>query len=84
MDNMANIISSHNKKINCGNETNGKTLNCRNKSNCPLDDKCLINKIVYKAEIETNDGINDLSTEVYFNISETEFKPRYKNRTMSF
>ena len=45
MDNVKNIISSHNKKIiNSGNEANGKTCNCRNKSNCPLDNKCLINK----------------------------------------
>ena len=49
MDNVKNVISSHIKKIiNCGNEANGKTCNCRNKSNCPLDNKCLMNKIVYK------------------------------------
>ena len=72
MDNVTNIISSHNKKmINSGNEANGKTCNCRNKSNFPLDNKCLINKIVYKAEIETNNDINELSTKVYFAMSQT-------------
>ena len=82
---MTNKISSHKKKIiNSGNETNGKTCNCRNKSNCPLDNKCLINKIVYKAEIETNDGINELSTKVYFGISKTDFKSRYNKNKMSF
>ena len=85
MDNMTNKISSHKKKIiNSGNETNGKTCNCRNKSNCPLDNKCLINKIVYKAEIETNDGINELSNKVYFGISKTDFKSRYNKNKMSF
>ena len=85
MDNVTNIISSHNKKIiNSGNEANGKTCNCRNKSNCPLDNKYLTNKIVYKAEIETNNDTNKLSTKVYFGISETEFKSRYNNHTMSF
>ena len=85
MDNMTNTISSHNKKIiNSGNETNGKTCDCRNKSNCPLDKKCLTNKIVYKPEIEINDGINELSAKVYFGISETEFNSRYNNHTMSF
>ena len=85
MDNVKNIISSHSKKIiNSGNEENGKTCNCKNKSDCPLDNKCLINKIVYKAEIETNNDTNELSTKVYFGISETEFKSRYKNHTMSF
>ena len=77
MDNMTNTISSQNKDIiNSGNETNGKTCNCRNKSNCPLDKKCLTNKIVYKPEIEINDGINELSAKVYFGISETEFNSR--------
>ena len=85
MDNVKNIISSHSKKIiNSGNEENGKTCNCKNKSDCPLDNKCLINKIVYKAEIETNNDTNELSTKVYFGISETEFKSRYNNHTMSF
>ena len=77
MDNMANIISSHNKKIiNSGYEKNCKLCNCRNKSNFPLDNKCLTNKIVYKAEIETNNGINELSTKVYFGICEVELKSR--------
>ena len=39
MDNIKNIISSHNKEINVYNELNGKTYNCRNKSNCSLDNK---------------------------------------------
>ena len=82
---MANIISSHHIKIiKFGNETNGKACNCRNKINFPLDNKCLINKVVYKGEIETNDGINELSTKVYFGISKTEFKSRYNNHTISF
>ena len=58
MDNMTNIISSHNKKV----------IISDNEKN-----KCLINKIVYKAEVETNDGINELSTKVDFGISETKF-----------
>ena len=71
-------------KQNSGNETNGKTCNCRNKSNCPLDNKRLINKIAYKAETKTNHGISELPTKVYLGIRETEFKSRYNNHTMSF
>ena len=82
MDNMTNIISSHNKKVNSNYEANGKTCHCRNKSNCPLENKCLANKIVYK--VETNNGINELCTKIYFGISGTEFKSRYNNHTMSF
>ena len=44
----------------------------------------LTDKIVYKAEVETNDGINELSTKVNFGISETEFTSKYNNHTMSF
>ena len=39
---------------------------------------------VYKAQVETNDGINELSTKVNFGISETEFTTKYNNHTMSF
>ena len=61
-DNLKNIINSHNKNItNSYNKINGKTCNCRKKSNFPLDNKCLTDKIVYKAEAETIDGINELS-----------------------
>ena len=41
IDNTKNIISNHNKGItNFYNKINGKTCNCRNKGNCPLDNKC--------------------------------------------
>ena len=54
MGNMTNIISSHNKKArNSYSETNGKRCNCRIKSSCPLDNKCLANKNIYKAQVET-------------------------------
>ena len=41
IDNIKNLISSHHKEIThfCK-EINGKTCNCTNKSNCPLDNKC--------------------------------------------
>ena len=44
----------------------------------------LTDKIVYKAEVETNNGINKLSTKVNFGISETEFTTNYNNHTMLF
>ena len=77
IDNITNIISSHNKQItNFQNEINGKTCNCKMLK--------LTEKIVYKTEVETNDGINELSTKVSFGISTTEFTPKYNNYTMSF
>ena len=44
----------------------------------------LIDKIICKVEVETNDGINELSTKVNFGISDTEFTSKYNNHTMSF
>ena len=44
----------------------------------------LTGKIVYKAEVEINDGINELSTKVNFGISETEFTTKYNNDAMLF
>ena len=40
--------------------------------------------ILVKPEVETNDGINELSPKVNFGISETEFTSKYNNHTMSF
>ena len=54
------MIGSHDKKItNSYKKINFKTCNCRNKSNCPLDNKCLTEELVHKAEFETSDGINE-------------------------
>ena len=41
IDSVKNLISGHNKEItNFYNKINGKTFNCSNKNNCPLDNKC--------------------------------------------
>ena len=41
IDIIKNMISSHDKEItNFYNEINGEACNCRNKTNCPLDNKC--------------------------------------------
>ena len=34
--------------------------------------------------MKTNDGINELSTKVYFRISKADFKSRYNKNTLSF
>ena len=39
-DNIKDVISSHKKEIrNFYNEMNGEKCSCRNKNNCPLDNK---------------------------------------------
>jgi hypothetical protein len=79
MRNISDIISSHNKatlrispdKFGC---------NCRSKANCPVDNKCLTPKVIYKAEVTTN--IND-EKKFYIGLSETPFKDRFRNHTKS-
>ena len=44
----------------------------------------LTEKIASTDQVETNDDINELSIKVNFGISETEFKFKYNNHTMSF
>ena len=44
----------------------------------------LTDKIVYKAQVENNDAIKELSTKVNFGVSETELKFKYNSHTMSF
>ena len=82
MDNMKKIINSHNKYVaSKKDQVNQNLCNCRNPDNCPLDNKCLTSKIVYSAEIITDD--QQLS-KFYLGICETEFKTRFNNHKKSF
>ena len=47
---MRNIINSRNKKIVEAENKTKRTCICRNKTNCPFNDECLL-KDVYKEEV---------------------------------
>ena len=55
--------------------------NCRNKAQCPLENKCLTEKLIYQAEI-VNDTDNEKKR--YIGLAETTFKQRYSNHLKSF
>ena len=78
--NVNSIISSHNQKILNPSKTEFG-CNCRNKSSCPLDGKCLTPNTVYQAKI-TNDVDNE--TKYYIGMSEPPFKARYNNHNRDF
>ena len=82
MPNMKTIIASHNKNILSNVPTTTlqqpKECNCRNKTECPLDGKCLQQNVVYQATITT-----DAATESYVGLA-TNFKERYRNHQTSF
>ena len=80
MRNMSSIISAHNRSILNPPETSFG-CNCRNRSLCPLQNKCLTPNIVYQAEITNN--VDD-ERRVYLGLSETPFKDRYRNHVRDF
>ena len=82
MDSMKNILSAHNNKIlnDAVNNDNKKMCNCRDKKSCPLEGKCLTEKVVYSAEVTS---ANEENTKLYIGISETPFKTRFRNHKKS-
>ena len=80
VENMSNVIKRQNCKIlNKENTTEERTCNCRDKSACPLEEKCLKSCIVYKASVESG-----ASTKHYFGLTEGDFKQRWYNHKSSF
>ena len=82
MPNMETIIKSHNRSITSWQQKQqdeNKTCNCRIKANCPLNGKCQIESIIYKANV--NSGTNIVS---YIGQTSNSFKERYRNHTSSF
>ena len=81
MPHMAAIISMHNK-IALLNRANPRRTtppcNCRNKANCPLEEKCRESSIIYKATQKSNGTARHK-----YGCSETEFKTRFNNHKQS-
>ena len=78
--NICSKISSNNQRIIIKPPPTNYGCNCRDWSNCPLDNKCLTPSIVYRAILSAINKPN----KKYFGISETPFKDRYKNHTRDF
>ena len=80
MPNMGNIIKSHNKAIlKNKSEQTEKPCSCRVAENCPLNGKCEVKNIVYKATVTSNNKKMD-----YYGLCSTEFKKRFNNHIYSF
>ena len=75
MGKVASVLSAHNRNILFPKECeNG--CNCRSKTDCLLDNKCLTPKTVYQTDVR-NDTNNE--KKFYLEISETPFKERFRN-----
>ena len=75
---MDGIIKAHNAKIlrkeDSGTEKDLKSCNCRDKSACPVANKCLKSNVVYKAMVVYED-----KSEHYIGMNENTFKTLYTN-----
>ena len=77
---IGSILSSHNKRMLNSNSTECR-CNCNNRDECPLENKCLNPRVVYRADV-TNKK-ND-EHKYYYGISDTPFKDRYENHKTFF
>ena len=75
---MGSVLLRHNKKI-LSRKEDQYECNCRNKTECPLDNNCLTPKIIYQADVLSN--LND-SKKFYIGLK--AFKGRYRNHTRDF
>lgn len=82
MPNVANIVQKdRNRKIQPPPKKDNatKTCNCRVKTECPLEGKCLDSGIIYQAEVKS-----ESKTESYVGLTSTSFKTRFYNHKQSF
>ena len=83
--NLKNIIQSHNKKIITNNNIssiNEANCNCRDKTSCPLNGMCLIERTIYEATVTQSS--DPTYKKVYIGLAEPPFKKRYSNHKLSF
>jgi hypothetical protein len=81
MPNIKATIDNHNKKLlQQDKDTTNKLCNCRNKTDCPLNNKCLERSMIYQATVTRQDNG---PTETYIGLCETDFKTRYRNHKTS-
>ena len=57
------MINSHNTKILEAENKTERTCNCRNKTNCPFKNECLL-KGVYKAEVIDKEHVCSMGTSI--------------------
>ena len=84
MPNMKSLINMHNKKIMSTNENadiNPK-CNCARKEQCPLQQNCLINNVVYEATVTSN--IQNYEEKKYIGLCESTFKKRFTSHKSNF
>ena len=85
---MKQIISGHNSKLLSSKQTDTQTdqqtkkeCNCQRSVNCPLDNKCLIDSVIYQATVSQPSKEKE---DIYIGLSADKFKLRWANHKKSF
>ena len=80
MPSMKSRINIRNKKVTKAKPSaQASTCKCINKSKCPLNNKCLSNNVLYKANITSTS--QNYRNKIYYGISETKSKAGYARLT---
>ena len=72
-------MTGYNKKFLAENEKQYE-WNCRNKDECPLENKCLTPWVIYEADVITL----NTSRKFYIGLADTPFKEHYNNHKRNF
>lgn len=81
LSNIKSKITNINRKVlkKDDNKTE-KLCNCRNKARCPVNNKCLLEKVIYKAEVKDKNG----TVREYIGSTGNSFKERYDRHKATF
>ena len=79
MQNIKSMINNYDMKVLNNTAEIEESCNYRNKSNCPLDGKCLTPNIIYEAQITSNQL--NYKQKIYIGTAKTDFKHKFNKRT---
>ena len=79
-ENMESKIKKHNNKLLSETQPEAENMcNCRDKSKCPVDNKCLTETVIYKAKVHYEHAEME-----YIGLTDNPFKTRYNEHTHTF
>ena len=78
--NISKHVDAHNKKILAKAQESEakKPCNCRRPTDCPVEGQCLVESVVYQADVLSKHG-----TKTYYGMTERSFKARYTEHKQS-
>ena len=81
MENVCKIIKKHSNYVSRKKPELTPSCNCRKKDDCPMNNNCLINNVIYKCTVSPPPTTKQRA---YLGLAEGEWKQRYYNHTQPF